>query len=149
MTEVDAEIGLASEIGQPDQYAVVRSAVDVSSRWEGLPRVIVEAMAVGVPVVSTDVGGIAEVVEDGVSGLLVPSGDHIALANALLRVLGEPGLGRLLARDAGARVAAFDVREMADRLDDLYSGLLPEGRSVPRRRRMAAAVRIDSGHEAA
>ncbi len=252
VTEVDAEIGLASRIGQPDQYAVVRSAIDVerlrrsagsrasarsalgipqdmpvvgtvtrlctqkdpemllraarlavelqpdvrfvvigdgplrprveqllddldlrghvtllgrrsdvetllpgfdafvlSSRWEGLPRVVVEAMAVGVPVVSTDVGGIAEVVEDGVSGLLVPAGDHIAMANALLRVLGEPGLGGRLARDAGGRVAEFDIGEMAARLDDLYAGLLPDGRSVPRRRRMAAATRIDAGHEAA
>ena len=121
----------------------------LASRWEGLPRVIVEAMAVGVPVVSTDVGGVAEAVEDQVSGLLVPPGDFVALGNALVRVLDEPGLSARLRSEAAARVDEFDVGRMVDRLDDLYTGLLTGGRSRPRRRRMATAVRTESGHEAA
>ena len=121
----------------------------LSSRWEGLPRVVVEAMAVGVPVVSTDVGGIAEAVEDQVSGLLVPPGDSVSLANALVRALAEPGLGARLRSTAATRVDEFDIGVMTDSLDDLYSGLLAGSRSRPRRRRIATAVRTAAGHEAA
>lgn len=121
----------------------------LTSRWEGLPRAVIEAMAVGVPVVATDVGGIADAVTDGQTGLLAPAGDDGALAAAVLRIFGEAGLGARLAHAAGSRVDEFDVAEMADRLEDLYAGLVAGGRSVPRRRRMAVATRIDSGHEAA
>ena len=121
----------------------------LSSLWEGLPRVVIEAMAVGVPVVATDVGGIDEAVTDGVSGLLATAGDAEALAGAVLRVFDEPGLAHRLRGAAGERVGEFDIGVMADQLDDLYSGLMARGRSRPRRRRMAAAVRTASGHEAA
>lgn len=144
--------GHVTLLGRRSDVDVILPGFDVfvlSSRWEGLPRVIVEAMATGVPVVSTDVGGIAEAVEDRVSGLLVPAGDHVALANALVQVLGDPGLSARLRAAATKRVGEFDVATMADRLDDLYSGMMAGGRSRPRRRRMAPAVRIDSGHEAA
>ncbi|HVF14265.1 MAG TPA: glycosyltransferase family 4 protein, partial [Acidimicrobiales bacterium] len=138
-------------LGPRDDVAALLAGFDafvLSSRWEGLPRVVVEAMAVGVPVVSTNVGGVGEAIEDGVSGLLGPIGDPDALAAAILRILDEPGLGDRLRRAAGANVDEFDLRVMTDRLDDLYTRLLG-GRSRPRRRRMAAAVRTDTGHEAA
>jgi glycosyltransferase involved in cell wall biosynthesis len=121
----------------------------LSSRWEGLPRVVVEAMAVGVPVVATDVGGIDEAVTDGISGLLAPAGDAEALAHAVLRVFDEPGLAHRLRGAAAERVEEFDVGVMTEQLDDLYSGLVAGVRSRPRRRRMAEAVRTASGHEAA
>jgi glycosyltransferase involved in cell wall biosynthesis len=57
---------------------------------EGLPRVILEAMASGLPVVATSVGGVPELVEDGRTGLLVPPADHAALADAICRVLDDP-----------------------------------------------------------
>ena len=149
------ELGLRSHVtllGRQSDVAALLPAFDafvLSSRWEGLPRVILEAMAVGVPVVSTDVGGIAEVVEDQVSGLLVPAGDHVALGNALFRVLREPGLGSRLAEAASTSLDEFDVGRMVERLEELYAGLLGAGRRRPRRLRMADAVRSDSGQEAA
>lgn len=149
------ELGLAAQVtllgrrSDVDRLLPAFDAFVLSSAWEGLPRVVVEAMAAGVPVVSTDVGGIAEAVEDGVSGLLVPSGDGVALANALLRVLADPALAARLRAEASRRVDEFDLGPMVDRLDDLYSGLLTGVRSRPRRRRMADAARIESGHEAA
>jgi len=156
--EVDAlveRLGLGpnvSLLGPRRDVAGLLPAFDafvLSSRWEGLPRVVVEAMAVGVPVVSTDVGGISEAIEDGVSGLLVPAGEPEALAGAILRILDEAGLGERMRRAATARVDEFDVGVMTDRLDELYTRLLAGGRSRPRRRRMAIAVRTESGHEAA
>jgi len=70
---------------------------------EGLPRVAMEAFARGRPVIGARAGGIPDIVEDGVSGLLVPPGDAAALAAALVRVLGDPELAQSLA--AGARAA--------------------------------------------
>jgi glycosyltransferase involved in cell wall biosynthesis len=97
----------------------------LSSAWEGMPVVLLEAAAVGLPVVSTRVGGIPEVVEDGVSGLLVPPGDPAALAEAL---------GKVEALSPGARVAMgqrgrsfVEERYATDRVmelwERLYSGL--------------------------
>ncbi len=74
------------------------------SRGEGMGRVVVEAFCRGRAVVGTDSGGIPDLVEDGVSGLLVPPGDALALAEALTRVLGEPDLAAGLG--AGAHAAA-------------------------------------------
>ncbi len=90
------------------------------SQWEGLPMSIVEAMSVGLPVVATAVGGVAEVVQDGVTGLLVPR-DARALADAVA------GLTRDPARLTGMGVAAhrrfldqFTLERVAARYDGVY-----------------------------
>lgn len=75
----------------------------LNSSYEGLPHVVLEAMAEGAPVVATDAGGTGEVVEDGVTGLLVPPGRPEALAEALRAVLGDPATARRL-REGAARV---------------------------------------------
>jgi glycosyltransferase involved in cell wall biosynthesis len=88
---------------------------------DGLPNVIQEALALGTPVVSTDVTGIPEVVRDGETGLQVPQRDPAALAAALERLLGDPGLRVRLA--AGARrlmEAEFDIRRNTRRRRELY-----------------------------
>lgn len=77
----------------------------LSSRREGLPVAVLEAMASALPVVATAVDGLAGIVEDGVTGWLVPSGDPAALARACLRVLEDPGLGRRMGQAGRARVA--------------------------------------------
>jgi glycosyltransferase involved in cell wall biosynthesis len=74
------------------------------SRSEGLGRIVVEALCRGRPVVATRVGGIVDLVRDGENGLLVPSNDPAALADALVRVLSDPALAAGLA--AGARPSA-------------------------------------------
>jgi glycosyltransferase involved in cell wall biosynthesis len=68
------------------------------SKGEGTPRSILEAASIGVPSIATDVGGIGDIVEDGVTGWLVPYGDCDALANAMRRVVREP---RILVRAGG------------------------------------------------
>ena len=91
----------------------------LSSAWENFPHTVVEALAVGTPVIGTAVGGVAEVVRDGENGLLVAPGDPAAFAEALRRYLGDAelrerlrgcgaGLRRAPAARAGLRRAGAD-----------------------------------------
>jgi glycosyltransferase involved in cell wall biosynthesis len=77
----------------------------LSSRSEGLPMTILEAMAAGLPVVASSVGGVPEVVVDGETGLVVPPGDPASLAAAIERLLADPALRRRLGGAARERVA--------------------------------------------
>ena len=79
----------------------------LSSAWENFPHTVVESLAVGTPVIATRVGGVAEVVEDGVNGLLVPPGDIDALAGAIRRFATEPELRTRLRDAAAPSVARF------------------------------------------
>jgi glycosyltransferase involved in cell wall biosynthesis len=91
----------------------------LSSDWENLPHAAVEALSLGVPVVSTAVGGVPEVVHDGDNGLLVPPGRPEELAAALRRVLEEPGLRDRLAAAARPSVAAISSDAIYGRLEEL------------------------------
>jgi glycosyltransferase involved in cell wall biosynthesis len=94
------------------------------STTEGLPIVLLEAMAAGVPVVATPVGGVPELVSDGETGLLVPPGDAEALAAAIGRLLAEPETARRLAANARARVEErFSERVMGERVLAVYEDL--------------------------
>jgi glycosyltransferase involved in cell wall biosynthesis len=84
-------------------------AVLVTSAWENLPHTVLEALAVGTPVVATAVGGIPEVVVDGVNGLLVPPHDVAAIAGAVERVVHDDDLRRSL-----AAAAPRSVEELAE-----------------------------------
>ena len=87
---------------------------------DGLPTVLVEAMALGVPVISTDVTGIPELVENGRTGLLVPQRDPEALAHALDRILSDRAAAMELAASARRRVESeFDLRVNVARLRSL------------------------------
>lgn len=104
---------LVGEVG-PAERAELMAACDAlavpsvrleDGRQEGLPVVIAEAMAAGLPVLASRTGGISEIVEDGRSGLLVEPGDPVALAGALGRLASDRRLADLLARN-GRRLAA-------------------------------------------
>lgn len=82
----------------------------LASYCEGVPRVLIEAMAAGVPVVATDVGGISSLIEHGVNGLLFPSGDAQALANCLRQLLSDPNLCRRMG-DRGHEIAHSQKNE--------------------------------------
>lgn len=89
---------------------------------DGIPNVILEAMASGVPVVSTPVSGIPEVVHHEVTGLLVPEGDAPAIANAVERLLGDPALAeRLTANGRALVLREFDPERNVGALLDLFS----------------------------
>jgi glycosyltransferase involved in cell wall biosynthesis len=99
------------------------AAMDVfvlSSRWEGLPRTLLQAMSCGVPVVATAVDGVVDLVEDGRTGLLVPAADVSALSAAIERIL--DGESPDLSEAAQRRLPEFGAPEMVRRLEELYGG---------------------------
>ena len=81
----------------------------LGSLHEGLPVAIMEAMAAGLPIVSTAVGGVGEAVTDGENGILVPAADPQALAAAILRVAGDDELRAKLSLEAKKRSSDFDI----------------------------------------
>jgi len=92
----------------------------LNSIHEGLPHVVLEAMQVGVPVVATNVGGIGEVIEHGVSGLLIPPGNEFALLDALRMVLDNPSQAKALCQEARKRlVAKFSYSQMIRRTEEV------------------------------
>jgi glycosyltransferase involved in cell wall biosynthesis len=88
---------------------------------DGIPNVLAEAMAMGLPVVSTAISGIPEIVTHGHDGLLVPERDSLALAAAIERLLASPQLRADLGRAARAKICTvFDSRKTTLRLKDLF-----------------------------
>jgi glycosyltransferase involved in cell wall biosynthesis len=115
----------------PGLYALMDVFVLPSHR-EGLPQTLMEACAMGLPIVTTDVRGCREVVADGQTGVVVPPGDSAAIAAAVLRLLQDAELAARLGRNAMARARAqFDERTVLARLDTIYDRLLQ--RSIARR----------------
>ena len=91
MQEIAEDVALPGFIENPYAYMHNASAFILSSRWEGLGNVLIEAMACGCPVVTTDCpNGPKEILEAGKYGVLVPIGDAVALSNAMLQVLESP-----------------------------------------------------------
>jgi glycosyltransferase involved in cell wall biosynthesis len=135
--EVDAlhdRLGLGDRVrllGQRDDVPDLLAAADVfalSSRFEGLPVALMEALALGLPVVATDVGGIPEAVTDGVEGILVPPGQPDRLAAALLELVGDAARRRTMAAAAAARGRGFDLRVAVATIEDRYRALVvPDG----------------------
>lgn len=99
----------------------------LSSDWEGVPLTVLEAMATGRPVISTSVGGVPELVEDGITGILVSPGDAEALARAILWLAKDPELRHHMGL-AGQRRAreSFDISRCAREYEALYLSLLKE-----------------------
>ena len=100
----------------------------LSSVLEGLPRVLVEAMACARPCVATSIDGVSEVLEDGINGLLTPPHAPDALAAATVSLLKEPDRARSLARAARDRAFdQFDLRRTVNEVDQLYSEAIRSG----------------------
>ncbi len=94
------------------------------SHQEGLPVALMEAMSAGLPVVATIVGGVPDIVTDGVEGLLVPPGRADLLARAVTRLAQDATLRTGLARGSLARSTMFDVRSAAAAIEAVYTELL-------------------------
>jgi glycosyltransferase involved in cell wall biosynthesis len=117
---------LAGWVSPEKKNALLASAdcLVLPSYEEGLPLALLEAMASGVPVVATPVGGVAEVARHEVEALLVPPQDVHALAQAIERILGDPALANRLAGAARKRAEVFSPSAQARRIGEIYDGLL-------------------------
>lgn len=118
--------GRARLLGWRDDAAALLHASDLfllTSRWEGLPQAIVQAMAAGVPVVATDVDGNREAVLHGDNGLLFAPGAVDDLAGGVLSLLGDPERRRRMGARGLASARPFSADEMVRDLDDFYREL--------------------------
>ncbi len=115
------------------KYLPHADVVALPSLTEGLPVILLEALAAGVPVVATTVGGIPEVVEEGVSGMLVPAGEPERLAQRLVALCANDIDRRALGAAGRARVRAeFTFATQSRKYEDLFERLLTLPRTTPR-----------------
>ena len=125
------DLGLESRVSfMGFQYDLVKiyaglDIVTLSSFNEGLPVALIEAMAAGKPVISTNVGGVGDLILDGDNGLLVPSNDPAALAEAILYLLRNPERRKMMG-EAGKKRAypLFDKNRLLGDIDRLYRDLI-------------------------
>lgn len=113
--------------GYLDEIPQVQSAIDVQvfpSLWEGTTLTIFEAMAIGVPVVSTDADGLAEIVKDGENALVVKPGDAEALFQAMRKICQDDNLRQQLAKASYAGRTQYDIQNTVNQLQDLYRELI-------------------------
>jgi glycosyltransferase involved in cell wall biosynthesis len=126
------ELGLATSVrfaGVRNDIPEIMSAADgyiMSSEWEGMPMVLLEAAAAGLPIVTTDVGGNREVVRDGETGFLVRPRDPAQLGRAMLRLMALPASER---RAMGARGhehvrAHYSLSRTVERWEEVYREVL-------------------------
>jgi glycosyltransferase involved in cell wall biosynthesis len=136
--DLHAELGLDGRVhllGLRDDVPALLDAADIfvlGSAHEGLPVAIMEAMAAGLPIVATDVGGVAEAVPAGVCGLIVPPRSPHALAQAIITLAEDPALRHRMSASARERSSLFDITVAVARQEEVYAHLT-QARSKGRR----------------
>jgi glycosyltransferase involved in cell wall biosynthesis len=124
--DLSGKVIFAGACADPKPAMAAMDVVAMPSRNEWQGRAVVEAMAAGLPVVASRVGGLPEVLDDERGGLLVPPGDPEALASAIETLLTSRERATRLAEAGRLRAARYDDRTMVDRLSTLYQLLLTE-----------------------
>lgn len=121
--------GVLEPVGHIEDMVALLSNADIvvlpSDYGEGVPRILIEAASCGLPLITTDIAGCREIVEDGVNGFLVPPRDAAALAAAMRRLMILPDRGRSMGAAGRSRVLKlFDERVVIDRTESVYSELI-------------------------
>src|SRR5581483_11480172 len=144
MEQLAVELGISERVhfaGFRSHVGAVYAAADavaLTSANEGTPVSVIEALAAGRPVVSTDVGGVADVVEDARTGFLIPAGDVDLFADRLRRLEADRSLGASMGERGRARVLErYSVPRLVSDVDTLYRELLRQAQ--PRSRSVVAA----------
>src|SRR5262249_17785922 len=126
---VAANLHFLGTISEDEKLALLRASdvLPFPSRYEGFGLPLLEGMAAGTPVISTDIPVVNEVVCDGENGLLIPYDDTAALANAILSVLGDPQLGaRLIEGGRRSMAERFDPAMLVERVVEVYQSVQPD-----------------------
>lgn len=116
-------------VGWRHDIAEIMKSLDIfvlTSLWEGLPRVYLEALSSGLPVVGTRVDGAAEVIHHGVNGFLTEPGDIHALAEGVLTLLTHPEQRHQMGKSGQPLPSCFDIREMVRQQEEEYQQLIKE-----------------------
>jgi glycosyltransferase involved in cell wall biosynthesis len=117
--------GLFEQYQQATVFALPCRVLDDGDR-DGIPNVLMEAMACGVPVVTTGISGITELVHDDSNGLIVEPDRPVELADALHRLIKDPGLAKELGQEGRRTIAtSFDAQQMAAQMATLLAGVGP------------------------
>jgi glycosyltransferase involved in cell wall biosynthesis len=133
LEKLAVQLGLAERVkflgsieNVPDLLASAQMVVH-PSRSEGLSNTLLEAMAEGLPVIATDVGGTPELVKDGETGMLVPPDDPVLLAAKIKQLLNDPGL-RFRLGESGLKLvrSKYSVETVASQYERIYESLLAD-----------------------
>lgn len=92
----------------------------LTSNWEGIPLSIIEAMASGLSIISTKAGGVADIIEDNKTGLLVNIGDKVGLSKAIIRISKDEKLRQKMAKEALKEAEKYDIRIKVKEYEELY-----------------------------
>jgi len=95
----------------------------LSSLNEGLGRVLLEAMAAGKPIVATKVGGVPEIVKDGITGILVHPSNPGEMASAITEILNNQSIADSMGKEGRKRAESFDILFAVEKLESLYGNL--------------------------
>jgi glycosyltransferase involved in cell wall biosynthesis len=136
--DLDASVALIDDLEDPGPLLMAADAVVVPSLWDSLSTVLLEAMARERPVVASAVGGAPDVVENGVTGVLVPPGDASALADALESFHRHPDAARRLGHEAAHRVGGdLTWQRVVEAYETVYDEVLGLATFVPEREAVA------------
>jgi glycosyltransferase involved in cell wall biosynthesis len=122
---IAARVSFTGERGDVDAILRTASLFWLTSRWEGMPNVVLEAMASGVPVIATDVGGTRELIRSGVDGFVVPPNDGDAFVRHSQELLANADTRQTYAAAARARAEMFSTAHMVAATTQLYDEVMP------------------------
>jgi glycosyltransferase involved in cell wall biosynthesis len=127
--QLDGNVTFVGWSSESEDWYGAADVVALSSAREGTPLALIEAAAAGRPVVATSVGGVPDVVQNGITGIVLQSEDGAALSDAIIGLLSDPEKASRMGAAAAAGAQRFGADRLVDDLDHLYRSLLHDRRS--------------------
>ena len=122
--KLEGNVKLIGEVTDVGSWLSIMDVFLFTSATEGLPNVLIEAQGFGVPVVSTKVGGVPEIVADGETGILVEQSSSVILGKAIIEILGDKDFSEVRKITEKRTRERFSVKEMASRTVEMYSRVM-------------------------